>query len=78
MAGSLRNPGFAKRREHIKQASTTVSNGHFVYAYPRIAWDVQVSAFSTLTMTLSTLLDFGQLAIGIGLVNEYSLVYNLI
>ena len=45
MAGSLRNPGFAKRREHIKQASTTVSSGHFVNANPRIAWDSQVSVY---------------------------------
>jgi hypothetical protein len=73
MAGSLRNLGFAKRREHIKQVSTTLSSGHFVYANPRIAWDIQVSVYSTLTMTLSSLLDFGQLAICICPVNEYSL-----
>lgn len=35
----------AKRREHFKQASTTLSSGHFVYANPRIAWGFQVSVY---------------------------------
>jgi len=38
-----------------------LSNGHIVYAFRRAAWELQVSANSTLAMTLPTLMGFGQL-----------------